>query len=138
MRHIEGLLIGSSLDSFQTCPRAFHYLNGVAHSEHLPFTKSATCHGMRSREARARAAWRSFTANRKTLDFSKLADFFVSRQPRIGRMVQYRKSVACIIATNVSPPDAQPLFANGLMRAGLARVVSCFPYRGVLRSRKHR
>jgi hypothetical protein len=49
--------------------------------------------------------------------------------------LQYRKSVACIIATNVSPPDAQPLFANGLMRAGLARVVSCFPYRWFLRSR---
>jgi hypothetical protein len=58
--------------------------------------------------------------------------------PGSEEWLQYRKSVACIIATNVSPPDAQPLFANGLMRAGLARVVSCFPYRGVLRSRKHR
>jgi hypothetical protein len=55
--------------------------------------------------------------------------------PGSEEWLQYRKSVACIIATNVSPPDAQPLFANGLMRAGLARVVSCFPYRWFLRSR---
>jgi len=54
--------------------------------------------------------------------------------PGSEEWLQYHKSVACIIATNVSPPDAQPLFANGLMRAGLARVVSCFPYRWVLRS----
>ena len=39
-------------------------------------------------------------------------------------MVEICKSAACIIATNASPPDSQPLFANGLMRAGPARASS--------------
>ncbi len=32
--------------------------------------------------------------------------------------------LGCIIVTNASPPDSQPLFANGLMRAGPPRVIS--------------
>jgi hypothetical protein len=44
-----------------------------------------------------------------------------SRRAGSERWSRSRKSAACIIATNASPPDSQPLFANGLMRAGPAR-----------------
>src|SRR5271166_3768856 len=40
------------------------------------------------------------------------------------RWSKSHNSAACIIATNASPPDSQPLVANGLMRAGPARVIS--------------
>jgi hypothetical protein len=37
------------------------------------------------------------------------------------RWSKSRKPAACIIATNASPPDSQPLFANGSMRGGTHR-----------------
>lgn len=47
---------------------------------------------------------------------------------KIGKVVAFRKLAACITATNASPPDSQPLFANGSMRADSSRVISGFLY----------